>query len=437
MNIKLVWIVRASAIVLCTAMIWWLLWVDFHRRDLVEATDFANSCYVAGKIATSGNVQLLYPEMSAKTYVGSSFPAIAHETLSTLPSGSYPVWQYSPLNAFLFSYLSNFSVDTALLIWQVLNGLATVAIAFMVAKPLRLRVLDAFLFCFCFAPWFMMIKFGQQGLIFGVLPLCLGFWFAGKNRSVLAGLCLSITFLNPKYLIIAGLFAAISFWRNKKILPGLILGVAFWIVFLYLAAPHMMLPWLHGLKLAELYFFDPHLLHRTFIYTSLPALSILNLPVEFREVAKIVCYSAAGVVGAATLWVGLRASKQLQRSKFYLLALSLSFLAMPVIEPHLLFYDLSGAAIGLLGIWQLSKSKMPNLGGVSAMLWVAITGYFLIFAFHLLQPQPMVFVLILSAAYLQILRFLLRELPNTGFPHQLTRRCHTKPEQLPSVGGLR
>lgn len=427
MNLKLIWLLRVAAVLLCTAMIWWLLWVDFHRLDLVQATDFANSCYVAGKIAQTGNIHLLYPSMSATTYVGSPFPRIAHELLSALPAGSYPVWQYSPLNAFLFSYLSLFNVDTALLIWQILNGAATLAIAAIVAKPFRLRILDAFLFCFCFAPWFMMIKFGQQGLIFGVLPLCLGFWLALRNRSVLSGLCLSITFLNPKYLIIAGLFAAFVFWRNKKILPGMLLGVAFWITFLFLSTPNVLLPWFHGLKLAELYFFDPHLLHRTFIYTSLPALSILNLPVEFRDVAKIVCYTAAVLVAFATLYVGARACRSMQKRQFFLLALTLSFLAMPVIEPHLLFYDLSGAAIGLLGLWKLSKLEIPSLGGVSAMLWLTITCYFLIFAFNLLQPQPLVFVLILAGAYLQILRLIVQQMPSQGPKGPNFRNTRTAP----------
>jgi len=384
-----------------------MLWVDFQRKDLVEATDFANSCYVAGKIAQSGDVSLLYPALSATDYIHSKFPEIAHQLLSTLPAGSHPVWQYSPLNAFLFSYLSFFNVETALLIWQILNGCATLAIAFLLAKSFKIRILDAFLFCFSFAPWFMMIKFGQQGIIFGILPLCLGYWFAQRNRSVLSGLCLSITFLNPKYMLVAGLFATILFCRNRRVLPGFLMGVAFWITILLLSTPQMVGPWLHGLRLAELYFFDPHLLHRTFIYTSLPALSILNSPIESRDAAKVFCYAVAGVVGAVTLFIGMKASKRMTKQQFLLLALTLSFLSMPVLEPHLLFYDLAGAAIGLLGLWKLSKPEIPNFGGISILLWLTISSYFMIFAFKLLKPEPMVFVVILTIAYIQILRSLI------------------------------
>ncbi len=384
-----------------------MLWVDFQRKDLVEATDFANSCYVAGKIAQSGDVSLLYPALSATDYIHSKFPEIAHQLLSTLPAGSHPVWQYSPLNAFLFSYLSFFNVETALLIWQILNGCATLAIAFLLAKSFKIRILDAFLFCFSFAPWFMMIKFGQQGIIFGILPLCLGYWFAQRNRSVLSGLCLSITFLNPKYMLVAGLFATILFCRNRRVLPGFLMGVAFWITILLLSTPQMVGPWLHGLRLAELYFFDPHLLHRTFIYTSLPALSILNSPIESRDAAKVFCYAVAGVVGAVTLFIGIKASKRMTKQQFLLLALTLSFLSMPVLEPHLLFYDLAGAAIGLLGLWKLSKPEIPNFGGISILLWLTISSYFMIFAFKLLKPDPMVFVVILTIAYIQILRSLI------------------------------
>lgn len=384
-----------------------MLWVDFQRKDLVEATDFANSCYVAGKIAKSGDVSLLYPALSATDYIHSKFPEIAHQLLSTLPAGSHPVWQYSPLNAFLFSYLSFFNVETALLIWQILNGCATLAIAFLLAKSFKIRILDAFLFCFSFAPWFMMIKFGQQGIIFGILPLCLGYWFAQRNRSVLSGLCLSITFLNPKYMLVAGLFATILFCRNRRVLPGFLMGVAFWITILLLSTPQMVGPWLHGLRLAELYFFDPHLLHRTFIYTSLPALSILNSPIESRDAAKVFCYAVAGVVGAVTLFIGIKASKRMTKQQFLLLALTLSFLSMPVLEPHLLFYDLAGAAIGLLGLWKLSKPEIPNFGGISILLWLTISSYFMIFAFKLLKPDPMVFVVILTIAYIQILRSLI------------------------------
>lgn len=404
MSVKLISSLRALAVLLCTAMIWWLLWVDFHSQQLVEATDFANSYFVAGKIALSGNIALLYPVLSATDYIDSRFPQIAHQLLSTLPGGSYPVWQYSPLNAFLFSYLSIFRVETALLIWQILNGCATVLIAFLLAKSFKIRVLDTFLFCFCFAPWFMMIKFGQQGLIFGILPLCLGFWFAQRNRSIFAGLCLSLTFLNPKYMLVAGLFAAILFCRNRKVLPGFLMGVVFWITLLLISTPQMVLPWLHGLKLPEQYFFDPHLLHRTFMYTSLPALSILNLPFEFRDAAKLVCYAAAILIGLATLVIGMRASKRMPKQQFLLLALTLSFLAMPVIQPHLLFYDLAGAAIGVLGLWKLSKLEMPNLSSVSILMWATISCYFLIFAFTLVKPEPLIFVLILAGAYFQVLR---------------------------------
>ncbi len=54
---NLIWPLRAFAVLLCTSMIWWMLWVDFQRQDLARGTtDFANSCYVAGTIAQSGNI---------------------------------------------------------------------------------------------------------------------------------------------------------------------------------------------------------------------------------------------------------------------------------------------------------------------------------------------------------------------------------------------
>ncbi len=98
-----------------------------------------------------------------------------------------------------------------------------------------------------------------------------------------------MTFWNPKYMLVAGLLAAIVFCRNRKVLPGFLMGVAFWMSIVVFSAPRdggAVASWFEACRTS--YFFDPHLLHRTFIYTSLPALSILNMPFELRDAAKAV-----------------------------------------------------------------------------------------------------------------------------------------------------
>ncbi len=90
--------------------------MDFQRQDLVEATDFANSCYIAGTIAQSGNISQLYPAITATDYIHSRFPEVAHQLLSTLPVGRILSGNILRSMHFCFPHQSSFSVETALLI---------------------------------------------------------------------------------------------------------------------------------------------------------------------------------------------------------------------------------------------------------------------------------------------------------------------------------
>ncbi len=397
---------RALGMIVASLILGWLFWVDLFRSDFVQMTDFANSCYVAGKIACSGQFDQLYPSLSATNYIQCQFPAIAHKLLPLIAVGSFPVWQYSPLNALVFVPFAKLSIENSLLAWQVLNILGTVLIAVLLAKPLKMKSLDVFLFCITFAPWFMMLKFGQQGILFGILPVCLGLALLLRNRPVLAGLALSLTFLNPKYLVISCLFAGLLFATNKKTALSLGCGVFFLLaITIMVSSWSTFLCWVHSLKLAELYLFDPHLLHRTFIYTSLPALAILNSPIEIRDVAKIVCYAAAALIAGTTVAIGFRSTSQQDPRQRLMLGFALMFCIMPVVEPHLLFYDLAGVVLSVLTLFYFKeKLQMPELGAIAITLWLAVNAYFLVFVLNAVKPEPMIFVLILSGIYVQLLK---------------------------------
>lgn len=395
---------RVGALLISLAMIIWLVWVDVTQPRMVQMTDFANSCYVAGRIVDTGLIAKLYPTLLESNYLHCDFPKIAHQILPLLPDGSHPVWQYSHLNALFFAPFSKLSIDLALFSWQSLNWGTTIILAIILSKVFKLKAFDMGLLLFSFAPLFMMSKFGQQGLFFGILPLGLGLICLVQKQQLLGGLALSCTFLNPKYLLVAGMFFAITSLNNAKVFAGFTIGLIFWILLMITTSAPSINLWLHALHLAELYFFDPHLVHKTFIYTSLPALAILNCPAEWRSGAKIIFYCFSALTALSTWLIARALIKQMGTREFHILALSLALLSMPITQPHLLFYDLSGMIVGILGLWQIRvELKIPNLGVLLITLWVCITGYFAIFAFNLAEPNPLLFIFTLTWLYFQIL----------------------------------
>jgi len=389
-------------------MISWLVCVDVFSPALAEQTDFLNSCYVAGKICATNSYDVLYPPLEASSQARTKFAETAHELMPLLPKNSSPVWQYPPIDAQFFSLFVGISPSLALMAWQIL-GLISIGIsAYAFAKSAEIDWFNSISLLILFFPFFFTLKTGQQGIIFGVLPISLSLYFFSKQKPVLAGLAGGVTFFTMKYLLLFSFICAGLASLNLGVLFGLIASCLFICGFTLLTTPFAtVVCWIHNLQLSEAYFFDPHLAHKLALYTSLPPLLILSSPIEYRYLAKVLVYSISSIVallGLFFIWMIAKSPLPLKSRVCFIFASAIYL--MPIVQPHLLYYDLSLIMPANILLWSRSISEpiQSKLRVLTVLLALLINGYFISFAvFNSPIFNPLVFNLLLVTIIVQIL----------------------------------
>jgi hypothetical protein len=385
----------------------WMVRLELTQPDIGARTDFVHTCYVAGKIIQQGVPSQLYPESSSTTYIDSAFPQAAHRIIPTLPTDSLPVWQYPPLGARFFSLFANCTPEAALLIWQAVSALALIISCSLWMRILRLRAVDAMILSLCFAPIFLMVKIGQQGLVFGVLPLVASSWLLQADHPLISGLVSALTYFNPKYCFVAGLAAIVRCPRQWQPLVGLFVGFVICIGLETAISQTSFNSWLHSLRLAEAYFFDPHLAHGTYLYCSLPPLLVLNAPDAWRIAIKWMVYIAAAVY---TVLIAVACKRLLKSALFTdketaLLPVAFGLYAMPVVQPHLLYYDLSGIILANICLWQIgSNTGSQRMKALLLTSFAVINGYYILIVLAPQQAPPLLFASVLAALCFELMR---------------------------------
>lgn len=410
MKIKPVWIAAAA---LAAAMLCWLVNVDLSCPELAQRTDFLNSCYVSGVLASKGNFAALYPALNATSFTDCDFAHDAHTLMPLLPGTSCPAWQYPPLNAQLYSLFVGMPPSTALLVWQALNVVALAAVVYFMSRTTRKPWPTVASLLVLFLPVFVTMKMGQQGIMLGILPLAVAYFLIHRKRFFAGGLIAGITFLNLKYWLAAGFLAACLARLNWRMAAGLAVGTAVVVGVMLLAAPPAVSQcWLHAVKLAEEYFYDPHLSHNIYLYISAPALLLLAVPPAIRETCKLVVYGIAGLVIFASLFAAFRLCRSsiAQEEKVNLM-FAMTMYIMPVVEPHLLYYDLMGIMLANIAIWDLDfkyelQSEIRIALSVSA---VAINVYYVCLAVMQQSPfPPAILVILLASHYFRMVKDIFR-----------------------------
>lgn len=398
----------ATSFLLGLSMLWWLIDVDLTKPALAQRTDFLNAFYVAGVIAARGSFHELYPPLGADSQVGFEFSRVAHSLLPYLPASSQPCWQYPPIDAQFLSLFAGLPSSTALLTWQFLSVSAIAAAVLFVSHISKIHWTVVSSLFIIFLPFFQTLKFGQQGIVLGLLPLCAALYLLCERRPFTAGLVASLTFLTLKFLIIAGVISVALLPTQRRMFLGLLVGCFILAGFMLATVPFLTcLQWLHNIHLSEKYFFEPHFYHNLSLYISLPALLILHFPIEFRVFGKIFFYILATVIFALTLFIEWRvASSEFPFEQKLRTVFALSFYMMPMILPHLLYYDLAGIMVANILLWNVSAplAISQKLRAIAITSTVVIDVYFISFAIlNTTTFHPLMFALILSVIFCQLL----------------------------------
>ncbi len=171
---------------------------NFSRAKQFQQSDYIMTFYVAGHLVAAGKESELYPTPGATNFIGASFNRAAHALLDRLPEKATAIYMYSPAVAWLFAPLSYVSPNLSLLIWHILSIAALLISCKLLAQAVQINFADSLFLSALFGPIFITLWSGQLGLVFGLLPLCIGYLLLLRGRDLLAGIVWSLLLLKPQ-----------------------------------------------------------------------------------------------------------------------------------------------------------------------------------------------------------------------------------------------
>jgi hypothetical protein len=390
----------------------WLFLVDsnlFSHRERFQESDFIMTFYVAGHLVAEGRADELYPGAERHSFIDTPFDKAAHTLLPHLPKNTTGAFMNIPLVAAFFAPFSYVDPNLALLFWQVLSILTLGLCGRLLAGITGTKASELFFLSFFFAPVFLTLWAGQLGLVFGLLPLCLGYFLVLKQKPLAAGVVWSLLILKPQYLLAAGFVAIVTAsFRSYRPLIGLVLGVSFLIALtLALFSMPITLQWLASHRVSEAYFFSGFQGIPAHLLTGLPANILVLLPIDQRSSMKLLLYAGAAAMWFFGLWycsplTHRRWDESVPISQAFVIGLILTSLTLP----HLLYYDLCVLvpAGALLIAGQGPFAGQKNLRCIAVTGWIFITGFLpILLAFSQQKIPPLILELILLALFILLL----------------------------------
>lgn len=383
----------------------------FSQSDQFQESDFIMTFYVAGRLVSDGRASELYPDPSAKTFVGSPFDRAAHEFLPKLPQNSAGAYMYTPLVAGFFAPFAWLNPNFALLLWQAISVLALLWSCRQLGEITGAKSSEMFFLAFLFLPIFLTLWAGQLGLTFGLLPLCLGFSLLVKNRPLFAGLVWSALLLKPQYFLAAA-FVALVLLLNRRYRPfvGMSLGVVgLLIITMIVFGAELTLHWLQSHQVSDAMYSSGQQGIPSHLITGLPANLMILFPVEQRAAVKWPLY-----FGAAMLWVvGFYYASKIAKTQSdnltgLAVALIIGVCLSAITLPHLLYYDL--CVLLPAGALLLTKSERKDLRQIAIYGWILVSGFLVpMLAFASSKIIPLILESILTVLFFVLLRRLNRQ----------------------------
>jgi hypothetical protein len=398
-----------------------IAYVNSFKPRLIQLSDFLCAFYTAGYLVATGHARELYMA-NGGSYADAAFAKAARSLLPLAPNDLTAIWMYSPLNAVVFVPFSFLPPAIALTAWQILLAACLLLACTALSRTIDgARTFQLFFISFLFAPVFQAIYMGQLAIPFGLLPLAVGFLLLLlRNHDFPAGLVLSLTTLNPKYLPVAGLLTIVLTMRRRfRSLGGLLTGIALFVFAnLALFGTETFTAWTKSAAAAENAFYDPRVIYLpTHLLASLPPSVLVSVPPEFRVPAKIIVYSIAALIAAFTMFRCWRLSRSAHTDRSVIrLSLALLAFVIPLLEPHLLAYDLTALFLStsILFGQPLAQEQRTQLIVLTAIAWLAIDVDYLLYTYLGIKPHPFIIVVVLLEIFRRLLTLINKIEPNHG-----------------------
>lgn len=397
-----------------------VFYTDFYLPSSVAISDYLMTFHTAGWIAAHGMWSQLYPPAQATGFAGAPFDKIAHQLLPLMPASSVAEYMYMPISAYIFAPFSRLQPVFSLVAWQLTSLIAIGLSAFLIfaapqqeaktsplSLPIVMRAIVATCATLAFFPTMFTIWIGQVGLLFGLLPLCLGYFLLRRGLDLPAGLAFALLFFKPQMLIPAFFMLTCQLAQKRWLaLIGMLIGIMTMAQCnTFISGPELFSSWVHCLKISDKIYSDPSHGVAVHLATSMPRAILLSQPVAQHAALKPLLYGAALVLLLLGLGATLKFSLAPVRAETKInLAFILGCLALPVVVPHLFLYDLSVLSpLGFL-IWGMAQGfseitgLQKTLARLTALTWLSVTVYcsFMLCNQHLAQPLLLVSVFSLN-----------------------------------------
>jgi len=387
-----------------------ILFADFADPHRMDASDYVISFYVAGHLAATGEFDRLYPGPDAASFRKSPFNQAAHQLLPQLDPRATTAFMYPPIAAWIFAPLSLLPPHLSLLVWQVISLAALGLSCVLLSWTSELRARDLFFLSSFLFPTFITVVIGQAGILFGLLPLSLGYWLLSRGSPLAAGVVWAALAFKPQFLPIAGLMSmAYAVTGRMRLLSGMSLGLCAWLSLNYLLVPDGMLAaWIRSLQVSDAIFSGGEYQVPVHLLTSIPADLMMRVSPENRVVLKPMLYGLSVGLGLLALWqcrkiFNSRLPEELGRLAVFATCLGI----LPLTSPHLLYYDL--VTLFPTGLILLGKRwSEPALQGLRRMVllsWCAIGVYPLVLKFFDgFSPSSLILLAILLVTWMLFLQ---------------------------------
>ncbi len=349
-----------------------LAYEDFGHKKLIEYLDFSHTFYIAGYLVSHNLTDNLYLNPSNPDFTGDSgFHYYVHKLLPNLSKQMNTFFFYTPVTALIFAPLSFLPLWQALFFWQ---SLSLLALNFSIKKITQLYQLESWNLVYrniLFFPVVITVLTGQVNICLGMLPLSLSYYCLKQKAYFKAGLWLGCTLLKPQYLPIALLVSG-SYLLTKKpqVIFGMVLAVISMIIMVCrLIGQKVFATWLVSFKVFDSIFTVNNLAYSRKLISSFIGCFLVTVPDYMRENVRQVIYFLALLLSLSCLYYCCKLLKDNPNNFPYIYILGIFIL--PVISPHLLYYDLAVFTLASAIIYSL-KNEVLNFKKLILPIWVLI-----------------------------------------------------------------
>jgi hypothetical protein len=337
------WPIFGNVVLYTLAAFVLIIAVACDYSPIFENSDYTSCIYVGAKLFALQRFSDIYAPYNAVDFYRTPCDIAAHQFLPHLNAEHISLYNYCPLVAWLLAPLSYLPPTYSLMAWQAISFAALVVSVIVLVNGwrARLKILAASML---YLPIAVTLWIGQMDLVFGLFFFSLGYRFLKHGKSFWAGTMFAAACLKPQMLILAALLGCVLLLkRNWQFSAGFAVGIAL------LAAANIGVggmelsrAWLWNVRLCEKVFTDPHSGLAHYLIVSAPGVLLLTVFKNPIPWVKPLIYAVNLLVIAGVVYICLRFSKLHPKPSLYVgYTITLGLLAMPLLIPNYLFYDLT------------------------------------------------------------------------------------------------